>query len=773
MLSSIEPPLAKLVDHEIHFGHVEGQFRGDNIMKGQECIKKKDPFFWLRDDDRENEEIIRHLKLENVYTGLQFYASSENKQLYNKLEEELRGMINENYRSVRILAGNPNKNRTYYTYIKNVEGKSHDIHYVDVVDKENSANNKTYILLDENALKKDEGVCNVEDVEISHNHRYMSYCHDNTGDEIYTYHLFDISNLDDPKEIEHNIPALSEAEVVMTDDEKFIFYLGEDSANRHDKLFIYNIESKETSCIFTESDPTKELDISMTSDGEFLLINSKSYKMDDYKYLDLTKIDWVDSSTITPKRIYEPNDKERCTFDKVGDYLIILTNKLGNVEMAPMYCKISDGMSDKNWKFINRTMLDKKIDKSMTDYLFWEDVYTTKNNIIFQIRHNGVVRIVSIKIRHSTDKDNTDEPFDTRWTVMSPYDDTGVLDIYHVYHESNKLVVEFSSLVNPSEYTEYDINSRRNRYIKKDTIPNYNKEDYISGRVYALSTDGKKIPISLVYRKELNRYNGPHRLHLDAYGAYGYSCDTEFNRDIIPLLNRGYIYAIAHVRGGGFMGNGWYKDGRMMNKMNTFTDFEAVAQYLIENGYTKKELLSCEGRSAGGLVAGYAITKMHNVFNAVVAEVPFVDVLATMSDPTIPLTTQEWEQWGNPNNMSHYDYINKYSPYDNIEFDVDYPNYYVTGGLHDNRVAYWEPAKFVAKLRYSQKEGTKRLQLLDTKLDDGHLSASDRYRHVKDIAKKYLFLLMSISKTYLKIQPPTDIADMTRSSSTTNINDAK
>lgn len=273
---------------------------------------------------------------------------------------------------------------------------------------------------------------------------------------------------------------------------------------------------------------------------------------------------------------------------------------------------------------------------------------------------------------------------------------------------------------------------------KVDEIPSgYDATLYVSERAYATASDGTKVPLSIVYKKGLKKDSTNPTL-LYGYGSYGASMEASFNSNRLSLLDRGFVFAIGHVRGGSEMGRAWYDNGKMMNKRNTFTDFIACAEYLIEAGYTRKEKLSIMGRSAGGLLTGTCLTMRPDLFGAVICDVPFVDVINTMSDPTIPLTTLEYDQWGNPDNKEYFDYIMSYSPYDNIRA-VDYPHVLLTTGLNDPRVAYWEPAKFAAKLREMKTDNN--LLLLKTNYEAGHVGASGRYDFLKELAFEYAFLV--------------------------------
>jgi oligopeptidase B len=295
----------------------------------------------------------------------------------------------------------------------------------------------------------------------------------------------------------------------------------------------------------------------------------------------------------------------------------------------------------------------------------------------------------------------------------------------------------YSSPVTPPTVYDYDM-KRRTRAVKKRTeVPNYQPARYATERTWALATDGARVPVSLLYRKPLVR-DGSRPMLLYAYGSYGYSTDPGFASNIFSLVDRGFVYAIAHIRGGQEMGRGWYDDGKMLRKKNTFTDFIAAAEHLVQRGYTRSDRLAIRGGSAGGLLMGAVTTMRPDLFRAVVADVPFVDVINTMLDATIPLTTQEWQQWGNPADSTQYAYMKSYSPYDNVA-PKNYPSILVTAGLNDPRVGYWEPAKWVAKLRATKTD--KNTLLLKTNMGAGHGGSSGRYDYLKEMAFRYAFVL--------------------------------
>jgi oligopeptidase B len=302
----------------------------------------------------------------------------------------------------------------------------------------------------------------------------------------------------------------------------------------------------------------------------------------------------------------------------------------------------------------------------------------------------------------------------------------------------------YSSLLSPKQVLDLDLSSGKVTVLKEQLVPGYVKENYRCKRLEATASDGTKIPISMVHHKDYDPSRGPLPTVLYGYGSYGACNDPTFDFKRSTLLDKGIVYAIAHIRGGGEMGRTWYEDeGKYLNKMNTFTDFANCAQFLIDQKMTKSSMLAAIGRSAGGLLMGAMANLYPYLFKAIVADVPFVDVMNSMSDPTIPLTVTEWEEWGNPNSEKYFTYMNSYSPYDNV-VNAAYPAMLVTGGLNDPRVAYWEPAKWVAKMRYSKVNVDQTPLLLKTDMSAGHFSASDRYKYIKETAFEYSFIIDNI-----------------------------
>ncbi|MBP5470143.1 MAG: S9 family peptidase, partial [Candidatus Riflebacteria bacterium] len=366
--------------------------------------------------------------------------------------------------------------------------------------------------------------------------------------------------------------------------------------------------------------------------------------------------------------------------------------------------------------------------------VYIDSISAFENYLVISERNKGLQTIKYIDVR-------TNEKIDL------PFAES----VYSVYlgnnpeYKTDKLRYVYCSLTTPESVIDYDFKTGLSECKKRrEVVGNFDPKNYVSERIFATAKDGTEIPISLVYRKDMWG-NGAASMYLTAYGAYGMSTDPYFSSTYLSLLDRGYVYAIAHIRGGQEMGRKWYNEGKLLNKKNSFTDFIACAEFLIEQGYTKPEYLAIEGGSAGGLLMG-AVTNMRpDLFRVVVADVPFVDMMNTMLDPSLPLTVGEYEEWGCPEDKKYFDYMLSYSPYDNIEAK-DYPNILVTAGLNDPRVSYWEPAKYVAKLRTMKTDNN--MLLLKTNMSAGHMGASGRYDYLKEIAFSYAFIFKVLGTWY-------------------------
>ena len=698
----VNMPVAERISHKVKFGNVGDSKRGDNLIDPP--IELEDFYYWIRDDKRENKKVLDYLNNENSYTEEIMKSSNE---IQNIIYEELKSHIQETYDSYPLPHGENGWNSKFYYFTRTIEGKSYPIHCR--INKEIS---KEEILLDENELSKGKKTFDLAGFEITHDHKIMSYGVDEDGNEKYILKIFDIET---KKELDHTIPELLYCDYFWYKNE-FIFYTVGDDANRIYQVWRYNFKEKVHTKLYEIMDKLYSVGISMSEDKEYFFIRSSSFDTSDIYYFTL-----MDD---TIKHFTKKVDGMLYSVDHHENTFFIVTNK----------------DNSKNFK-IMKTSIDQTSEANWVDFIPYDDskfikgLVMLKNFLLVLYKENGDSFINVIEY------DNNNYNLGNRYNIDIKDQIKNIsyvgLDIY----DTNRILYSHKSLNTPSTLYEYDLESKEFKFLRQSPVPNYEKELYDTQRIFAKGYDGVEIPISLIYRKDLFKNNGTNPLFLYGYGSYGNTVNPNFVKEYLPLLDRGFVYAIAHVRGGSFLGYKWYEDGKMFNKMNTFNDFISCAEHLIINNYTNDKGITIEGRSAGGLLVCASMILRPDLFRTVIAGVPFVDVLNTMSDPSIPLTAPEWEQWGNSNQQKSFDYMKKYSPYDNIA-ESNYPNLLALGGLNDPRVPYWEPAKFVAKLRYFNKSNN--LILLKTEMNEGHFGGMDRYKYLKDRAFEHVFIL----KTY-------------------------
>ena len=673
-LLSMEPPKAKKIEHitEIH------------------GIKLIDNYFWLR--DRNNPEVIKYLEDENNYAD---YILSDTKAIQEKLYNEIISRIKQTDMGV------PKKIDNYYYYYKINKGQNYYI----FCRKKDNLNNKEEILLDENKLAKGKNYFDVGFISVSPNHELMAYGVDYKGDEKYT--IF-IKNLKTKKLLSKTIKNAS-TDFQWANDSKTFYYTTLSEINQADKVWkhILGQKNKEDELVYTEKDERYFLNLSKSNDKSIITINLSSKDETEVWYIDANNPD-------KPKLIKEREKELKYTVESYNDQFVIITNK-----NAPEFKIVT---VSKNNPDINNWVDFMPYNEEITI----RNVQIYKNYWALQYSEDGLEKL---KIYNTQSK--------TFYNVDFPEEDYYFYFYDNNEYNENKIRISYTSLKTPNQIFDYDMKERKFQLLKEqEVLGNYNKYDYETKRIFATAKDGKKVPISLIYKKGL-QLNGENPTLLYSYGSYGYSTNPYFSSVRLSLLDRGFVFALAHIRGGSEYGYRWYKDGKMKNKMNTFTDFIACAEELISRKYTNPEKLVIEGGSAGGLLMG-AVTNMRpDLFKLVLAHVPFVDVINTMLDSTIPLTVAEYQEWGNPNIKEDFDYMYRYSPYDNVK-KTNYPNMLVRAGLNDPRVSYWEPAKWVAKLRELKTDNN--YLILITNMASGHGGSSGRYEKYKEIAVDYAFI---------------------------------
>jgi oligopeptidase B len=674
MFADADPPKAPEKPHEItEAGHT-----------------RNDPFFWLREKD--NPEVLKYLQAENRYTEA---ALKHTEKLRKTIYSEMRRRIKEDDVTV------PQKIGDYYYYSRTETGKQYAVH----CRKKGSLEAKEEVLLDENELAKGQKYFRVGILSVSPNHKLLAYSTDTDGSETYVIRIKSLETGELlPDEIRNSSYSFAWA-----NDNKTFFYDQLDDAHRPYKALkhILGTSVNQDPTVNEEKDDRFFLEISKSRSEKFIFVSVESELSSEIRFVDADHPDG-EFTLIRPRE----NDL-LYSVDHHNDRFFIVTN-----ENAKNFKVIETPVASpgkEHWK--DFLPYDRQIKVDAVDAF--------ENHLVVSERRNGLeaIRIFDLKSGESYEI-KFDEP---------TYDVS--LDRNPVFH-TGILRLEYSSFVTPNSVIDYDMVSRR-KELKKETpvLGGYKKSDYVSERVFAKADDGVEIPISLFYRKGF-RKNGTAPLLLTGYGAYGISTDANFSSSTISLVDRGFVFAIAHIRGGGELGRTWYEDGKLLKKKNTFTDFISCAQYLIDRQYAAPKRVAILGGSAGGLLMG-AVTNMRpDLFTTVIAAVPFVDVLNTMSDPSLPLTVTEYEEWGNPQDPKYFDYMASYSPYDNIE-EKQYPNMLVTAGLNDPRVSYWEPAKWVARQRKLTHQN--RILLLKTNMGAGHGGDSGRFDRLKEVALEYAF----------------------------------
>jgi oligopeptidase B len=493
------------------------------------------------------------------------------------------------------------------------------------------------------------------------------------------------------------------------------FYLTRDAALRPYRIYRHILGENPANDILLleEPDDTYFLWLTQSRSKAYIMAYMHSTTTDEWKILP------NDGSTYE-FQTFQPRIKGiEYQVEHVGDYFLVITNE--DAQNFKLMRTPLDATTKENWEVV----LPHRVDTLITSMDAFEDFF-----VLYE-RNLGFKQIRISELDGLTNA----------WNVPFPEPVYNVIPMRNPEYQTDLLRFTYTSLVTPNSVVDFNVKTKTWTVIKQDEIPSgYDATQYESERAYVTASDGTQIPMSLVHRKGLEK-NGNNPTLLYGYGSYGFSMDPSFNSNRISLLDRGFIFAIGHIRGGSEMGRAWYENGKMRNKRNTFTDFIACAEYLIQEKYTRTEKLAIMGGSAGGLLVGACVTMRPDLFGAVVAQVPFVDVINTMSDPSIPLTTLEYDQWGNPDNKEYFDYMMSYSPYDNIHA-VDYPHILITTGLNDPRVAYWEPAKFVAKL--CELKTNDKTVLLRTNFGAGHAGASGRYDYLKEVAFDFAFLIDKI-----------------------------
>ncbi|MGB1251288.1 MAG: S9 family peptidase [Candidatus Promineifilaceae bacterium] len=674
------PPIADKRPHEITtHGHT-----------------RTDDYFWLR--EKTNPEVITHLEAENAYMEAQ---TAHTKDLQQTLYEEMVGRIKETDDSVPVKEGD------YYYYSRTVEGQQYSIY----CRKHGSLEADEEVLVDLNAIwdANEFKYLRMGVYETSPNHKLLAYGLDTTGAETYTVRFLNLETGEHLEDVIEN--AAGSAEFVNN---TTLFYTTEEEdTKRSDKLFRHTLGTAQSDDVLVYHEPDQLYSVYpyMTKDKKYLFTGS--FGIETYE-------NWfvaADNSSAELTLMQPREEGIRYTVSHRNGLFYIVTNA-DDATNNKLMTTTPDAPSRDNWQVLIEHRSAIKL----------EGIDLFANFMVRYERENG---LKTIQI----------QAFDTDEThaVTMPESVYTISGGANPDANSGTLRFSYTSMVTPSSTFDYDMVTREMELKKQQPVlGGYDSADYTTFRIFASAEDGKQIPISIVHRKDAFDGSQPTFLHLYGYGSYGITVDPTFSSARLSLLNRGMIFAVAHVRGSQIMGREWYEDGKFLNKRNTFTDFVACALHVIAEGYTTPDLMSMEGRSAGGLLMGTVLNIAPHLFKAAIAGVPFVDVISTMLDESIPLTTGEFAEWGNPMDAEYYWYMLGYSPYDNVKAQR-YPNLLVTAGLNDPRVQYWEPAKWVAKLRDTKTDDNK--LILKMIMGAGHFASSGRYDYLKDVAFDYAFLI--------------------------------
>jgi len=678
---SATPPVAEKKEHvrDIH---------GDKVQ---------DDYYWMYDyfgKGPDSTLVVEYLKAENAYVDT---VMSGTVAFQEALYDEMKARIKETDESV------PTFRNGYYYYTRTEEGKQ----YYKYCRKKGTLEAEEEILLDVDKMAEGKAYFSVGGVSFSEDNKLMAYGVDEVSRRQYTIYF---KNLETGEIYNETIPNTGGGGV-WAKDNKTLFYTSKNLVTlltEKIKRHTLGTDSSADVTVYEEKDKSNYIGVGKSKNGKYIAIYSQATMSSEMFYIEADK----PNSTF---KSFQPRIKD-VLYDVIPleDKFLILTNKDAK-NFRVMECP-PDKTGVENWTEYIAHREDVLV----------ESVDEFKNYIVIEERKNGLVQL---RVRHLNDGKeyyiDFGEPAYMAYTSSNPEYNTDVVRY------------GYTSMTTPSSTYDYNMVTQEKTLMKqREVLGGYNKEDYQTERLYATAKDGTKIPISLVYKKGIKK-DGTTPLLLYGYGSYGNSIDASFSSNRLSLLNRGFIYAIAHIRGGQEMGRQWYEDGKLQKKINTFTDFIDCGEYLIAEKYTGLGHLYGSGGSAGGLLIGAVINMKPDLWHGVVADVPFVDVVNTMLDEDIPLTTNEFDEWGNPKDEEAYFYLKSYSPYENVE-KKNYPNMLVTTGLHDSQVQYFEPAKWVAKLRDMKTDDN--ILLLKTNMDFGHGGASGRFDYLKDIALEYAFL---------------------------------
>ncbi|MGE0078927.1 MAG: S9 family peptidase [Bacteroidales bacterium] len=675
-----KPPIADQYPHKM-------------VMLGDTRV---DPYYWLQ--MRDSQKVLDYLIAENAYTEAMMEPTIP---LQEELYNEMRARQKDEDVTVPVFLNG------YYYYIRYEEGKEYPIN----CRKKGTMDSPEEIILDENEVAAGHRFCQVASLDISPNNQIVAYGVDTIGRRKFTIHFKDLQS---GKLINTKVDNTT-GTIAWANDNKTIFYSQKDKSLRPYKIFRHTLNSP-TACndalIYHEIDDSFDAHVYTSKSRELIMIMTSSSTSSEYWFLDA-------NTPLGKFKVVQPRQKGlEYSVDHLGDFFYIKTN----------------------WNATNFRVMEAPVSKPSIEN--WKELIPHRNNVLIMdvdIFKNFLVvterkdALIQVKVLNLSDKSehyiDFGEEVYTALPAGNPEFDTPLF------------IYSYTSLTTPSSTYQYNMQTHERTLLKQnEVLGGYDPANYETKRLWATANDSVKIPISIVHKKGI-KLNGKNPLLIYAYGAYGYSENPTFDPNLLSLLDRGFVYAIAHVRGGEEMGRGWYESGKMLNKKNTFSDFISCTKYLIDQKYTSSNKIIAQGASAGGLLMGVIANTRPDLYKGIVAEVPFVDVVTSMLDSSLPLTTGEYDEWGNPNDSTYYNYIKSYSPYDQVKAQ-NYPSMLISAGYHDSQVQYFEPAKWVAKLRATKTDNN--LLLLKVDMDSGHEGASGRFKYIKDLAFTYAYMLKTV-----------------------------
>tara|TARA_Y100001936_G_scaffold11858_2_gene10377 strand:- start:16257 stop:18344 length:2088 start_codon:yes stop_codon:yes gene_type:complete len=688
----MKPPIA---DKKPHRTLVHGQDRVDNyhwirLTDKQKLAKNNEGW-----PDKQTMEVVSYINKENDYTRNKL---KHTEKLQKKLYNEIVGRIKKDDTSI------PYFDNGYWYYTKYEKGYEYPIY----CRKKESLGNEEEILMDVNQWAKGHDYFSLRNLSVSPNNKLLAFSVDTLSRRIYT---IKIKNLETGKLLNDEIHGTEGSAAWANDNSTFFYTLKNKTTLLSEKIARHRLGDlqSEDEIVFTENDDSFYIGVYRSKSDKYIIIYNSSTLVSDYHILN------ADNPSGTFRQFSPREEEHEYSIEHFKDKFYIVTN--WNATNFRLMETSEKSTVKQSWSEV----IPHRKDVLLNDI----DVFS--KHLVISERKDGIpqIRIINQDNGNEHYIDFGEEAF-SAYTSINPSFNTSLLRY------------QFSSLTTPSSTYDYNMDSKESKLLKRsEVVGGYESDKYQSERLYVTVRDGNKVPISIVYKKGLNK-DGKNNLLLYAYGSYGSTIDPSFNSNRLSLLDRGFIYAIAHIRGSQTYGRQWYEDGKMFNKINTFNDFIDCSKFLIQEKYTDPNHLFAMGGSAGGLLMGAVVNMAPDLYKGVIAAVPFVDVINTMMDPSIPLTSNEWDEWGDPRNKKEYDYIMKYSPYDNVS-NIDYPNMLVTAGYFDSQVQYWEPVKWVAKLR-EYKTGENELYLY-TNMDAGHGGKSGRFRRYKELALNYAFLI--------------------------------